>query len=198
MTSDVPIDYAVFQLSPRRSWCELLVSYDGTIEKVASGHVKPFVTHLKVAEEQFALAVKSIKLEVDRYKNAETWFTKGTVERFVQFVGTPEVLETVNTLDTEMSQLEAARRIYSQGAGNDQSNPSGMLFYNYSCAILQIGGNTVQLDTLNQPGRKLWLIFFSNAINLLTPKTRPNYFKTISFGWFAIFYFSIIVLFRYI
>lgn len=37
-----------------------------------------------------------------------------TSSRFVRFVGTPEVLEMVNTFDTEMSQLEAARRIYSQ------------------------------------------------------------------------------------
>ncbi|XP_021720417.1 uncharacterized protein LOC110688049 [Chenopodium quinoa] len=125
MTSDVPLDYAVFQLSPRRSRCELYVSYDGTTEKLASGLVKPYVTHLKTAEEQVALAVKSIKLEVDRYKNAETWFTKGTLERFVRFVGTPEVLEMVNTFDAEMSQLEAARRIYSQGAGDDQSSASG-------------------------------------------------------------------------
>lgn len=123
--SDVPLDYAVFQLSPKRSLCELFVSYDGTMEKLASGLVKPFVTHLKVAEEQVALAVKSIKLEVDRYKNAETWFTKGTLERFVRYVGTPEVLEMVNTFDAEMSQLEAARRIYSQGVGDDQSSASG-------------------------------------------------------------------------
>lgn len=34
--------------------------------------------------------------------------------RFVRFVSTPEVLEMVNTYDAEMSQLEAARRIYSQ------------------------------------------------------------------------------------
>jgi len=59
----------------------LFVSYDGATEKLASGLVKPFVTHLKVAEEQVALAVKSIKLEVEKYKNAEAWFTKGTLER---------------------------------------------------------------------------------------------------------------------
>ena len=64
----------------------MLVSYDGTTERLASGLVKPFVTHLKVAQEQIALAVKSIKLEVDRYKNAETWFTKGTVERLAYFL----------------------------------------------------------------------------------------------------------------
>ncbi|KAK4354538.1 hypothetical protein RND71_026732 [Anisodus tanguticus] len=118
MESSMLLDYAVFQLSPRRSRCELFVSSDGNTEKLASGLLKPFMTHLKVAEEQVALAVQSIKLEVKRRKNSETWFTKGTLERFVRFVSTPEVLEHVNTLDAEMSQLEAARRIYSQGEGH--------------------------------------------------------------------------------
>ncbi|GAB4841948.1 hypothetical protein Ancab_011905 [Ancistrocladus abbreviatus] len=101
--------------------CELFVSYDGTMERLASGLVKPFVTHLKVAEDQVALAVKSIRLEVERHKNAESWFTKGTLERFVRFVSTPEVLEMVITFDTEMSQLEAARRIYSQDVANQRN-----------------------------------------------------------------------------
>ncbi|XP_016688400.2 uncharacterized protein [Gossypium hirsutum] len=124
MKPDRLLDYAVFQLSPKRSRCELFVSSDGNLEKLASGLVKPFVTHLKVAEEQVALSLQSIKLEVEKCKNAETWFTKGTLERFVRFVSTPEVLELVNTLDAEMSQLEAARRIYSEGVGDQ---PSGAL-----------------------------------------------------------------------
>ena len=37
-----------------------------------------------------------------------------SIFRFVRFVSTPEVLELVSTLDAEMSQLEAARKIYSQ------------------------------------------------------------------------------------
>ncbi|KAJ4849824.1 hypothetical protein Tsubulata_040649 [Turnera subulata] len=121
MKSNTPLDYAVFQLSPRHSRCELVVSRNGNTEKLASGLVKPFVTHLKVAEEQVAQAVNSIKLEVERHGNAETWFTKGTLERFVRFVSTPEVLEMVNTFDAEMSQLEAARKIYSQGPGEQFS-----------------------------------------------------------------------------
>ncbi|XP_017978926.1 PREDICTED: uncharacterized protein LOC18596277 isoform X2 [Theobroma cacao] len=124
MKSDTLLDYAVFQLSPKRSRCELFVSSNGNTEKLASGLVKPFVTHLKVAEEQVALSIQSIKLEIEKRKNAETWFTKGTLERFVRFVSTPEVLELVNTFDAEMSQLEAARRIYSQGVGDQ---PSGAL-----------------------------------------------------------------------
>ncbi|GLU14198.1 hypothetical protein SLE2022_307820 [Rubroshorea leprosula] len=125
MKSDAPLDYAAFQLSPKRSRCELFVSSNGNTEKLASGLVKPFVSHLRVAEEQVALAVQSIKLEVEKHKNAETWFTKGTLERFVRFVSTPEVMELVNTLDVEMSQLEGARKIYSQGMGDQYSGVIG-------------------------------------------------------------------------
>lgn len=50
-------------------------------EKLASGLLKPFLTHLAVAEKQVAQAVPSIKLEVERRKNVGTWFTKGTLER---------------------------------------------------------------------------------------------------------------------
>ncbi|XP_073140161.1 uncharacterized protein [Henckelia pumila] len=121
MKSDAPLDYALFQLSPKRSRCELFVSSNGSTEKIASGLLKPFVTHLKVAEDQVASAAHSVKLEVGRRKNAEVWFTKGTLERFVRFVSTPEVLEMVVTFDSEMSQLEAARKIYSQGPGDQLS-----------------------------------------------------------------------------
>lgn len=125
MRSETLLDYAVLQLSPKRSRCELLVSSDGITEKLASGLVKPYLSHLKIAEEQAALSVQSIRLEIDRHRNAETWFTKGTFERFVRYVGTPEVLEMVNTYDAEMSQLEAARKIYSQGTGDQRIDSQG-------------------------------------------------------------------------
>lgn len=72
-------------LFPSGGRCELVVSHDGNTEKLASGLVKPFVSHLKVAEEQVAQAVESIRLEVEKRKNAESWFTKGTLERLVTF-----------------------------------------------------------------------------------------------------------------
>ncbi|KAF5732098.1 hypothetical protein HS088_TW18G00787 [Tripterygium wilfordii] len=125
MKSDTPLDYAEFQLSSKRARCELFVSSHGNTEKLASGLLKPFVTHLKVAEDQAVHAVQSIRLEVERLKNTETWFTKGTLERFVRFVSTPEVLEMVNTVDGEMSQLEAARKIYSHGTGDQTSSALG-------------------------------------------------------------------------
>lgn len=61
--------------------CELFVSSGGSTEKLASGLLKPFVTHLKVAEEQVASAALSIMLDPGWHKNAEAWFTKGTLDR---------------------------------------------------------------------------------------------------------------------
>ncbi|KAL0855262.1 hypothetical protein Bca101_060415 [Brassica carinata] len=119
--ASIPLDYAVFQLSPKRSRCELFVSTAGNTEKLASGLVKPFVAHLKVAEEQVCREAQSIKLQVESSENAGTWFTKGTLERFVRFVSTPEVLELVSALDVEMSQLEGARKIYGEGIGDQRS-----------------------------------------------------------------------------
>ncbi|URE24110.1 hypothetical protein MUK42_18882 [Musa troglodytarum] len=125
MNSDTSLDCAVFKLSPRRSRCELFVSGNGKTEKIASGFLKPFITHLKVAEEQAARADKSIKLELEKSQDADSWFNKGTLERFVRFVSTPEVLESANTYYAEMLQLEGARRIYAQGAGDSLPGTSG-------------------------------------------------------------------------
>lgn len=103
----------------------MFVSSGGETEKLASGLLKPFVTHLRAAEEQVGRAGRLIKLETAEIQNDSPWFTKGTLERFVRFVSTPEVLELVNTVDTEMSQLEAARNfqntLYSKGAGEPAS-----------------------------------------------------------------------------
>ncbi|XP_052627727.1 uncharacterized protein LOC111910361 isoform X2 [Lactuca sativa] len=125
MELDMPLDYAAFQLSPKHSRCELIVSSNGNTEKLASGLVKPFLTHLKVVEEQVGSSAQFIKLEVDKRKNVDSWFTKGTLERFVRFVSTPEIVELVITFDAEMSQLEAARKIYSQGSSDQLSSNIG-------------------------------------------------------------------------
>lgn len=45
--------------------------------------MKPFVTHLRVAEEQFSQAAPSIKLEVEKRRIGTAWFNKGTLERLV-------------------------------------------------------------------------------------------------------------------
>ncbi|KAG8082374.1 hypothetical protein GUJ93_ZPchr0014g47519 [Zizania palustris] len=63
-------------------WCELVVSGNGRTEKIVSGSVKPFVAHLRAAEEQAAAQPPppAIRLQLER---RAAWFSKGTLERFV-------------------------------------------------------------------------------------------------------------------
>uniref|UniRef100_A0A0E0KLX3 COP1-interacting protein 7 n=1 Tax=Oryza punctata TaxID=4537 RepID=A0A0E0KLX3_ORYPU len=115
MRPETLLDSAVFQLTPTRTRCDLVVIANGRKEKIASGLLNPFVAHLKVAQEQIAKGGYSITLEADPEIDAP-WFTMGTVERFVRFVSTPEVLERVTTIESEILQIEDA--ITLQGGDN--------------------------------------------------------------------------------
>ncbi|KAG7591999.1 hypothetical protein ISN45_Aa01g009660 [Arabidopsis thaliana x Arabidopsis arenosa] len=118
MKPDTVLDYAVFELSPKHSRCELFVWSHEEREKLVSGLIEPFVNHLSVLQSQASQRDQcSVRLEVEQSENGESWFTRRTFERFVQYVNSPEVLERVITSDLEMSQLEAARTLYSQDDG---------------------------------------------------------------------------------
>ncbi|ONM53142.1 COP1-interacting protein-related [Zea mays] len=112
MRSDARLDSVVFQLTPTRTRFDLVLIANGRKEKFASGLLKPFVAHLKAAQDQIAKGGYSITLEPSSGFDVP-WFTRGTVERFVRFVSTPEVLERVRTLESEILQLEDAIAIQS-------------------------------------------------------------------------------------
>lgn len=107
MKSATLLDSAVFHLTPTRTRCDLSIIANGKKEKIASGLLNPFLAHLKAAQDQIEKGGYSILLEPDPDEEA-TWFTKGTVERFVRFVSTPEILERVYTLELEILQIEEA------------------------------------------------------------------------------------------
>lgn len=62
--------------------CDLVISANGKTEKIASGLLNPFLAHLKTAQEQMAKGGYSIILEPEPGSDV-SWFTRGTVERFV-------------------------------------------------------------------------------------------------------------------
>ncbi|XP_002983080.2 COP1-interacting protein 7 isoform X1 [Selaginella moellendorffii] len=126
MKADIVLDFAVFQLTPTRTRCELLISSHGVSEKLASGLLKPFLAHLRAAEEQIAVGGYSIRLEppIDGNQGKASWFTKGTMQRFVRFVSTPEVLERVSVVETELIQLEEELCNYTN-EGDDQQSVAG-------------------------------------------------------------------------
>ncbi|KAL4590318.1 hypothetical protein LXL04_003246 [Taraxacum kok-saghyz] len=107
MKSKTRLDSAVFQLTPTRTRCDLYIIANDKKEKIASGLLNPFIAHLKTAQDQIAKGGYSVFLQPEANSNA-TWFTKCTVESFVRFVSTPEILERVYTIESEIIQIEEA------------------------------------------------------------------------------------------
>ncbi|XP_051128598.1 COP1-interacting protein 7 [Andrographis paniculata] len=100
------LDYAVFQLTPTRTRCDLVVISGKKSEKLASGLVEPFLSHLKYAKDQIPKGGYSIALRPPPTADDASWFTKATFQRFVRFVSTPEILERIIRIEEELLQIE--------------------------------------------------------------------------------------------
>ncbi|KAL8145018.1 uncharacterized protein LOC141706774 [Apium graveolens] len=107
MNSRTRLDYALFQLTPTRTRCDLVIFGGNASEKLASGLLEPFVSHLNSAKHQISRGGYSITLQPSQIS---PWFTKATLERFVKFVGTPEVLERFVTLEQELDQIKSSAK----------------------------------------------------------------------------------------
>ncbi|KAJ8764711.1 hypothetical protein K2173_007801 [Erythroxylum novogranatense] len=106
MDSRTLLDHVLFQLTPTRTRCELVIFAGGLNEQLASGLLEPFISHLKTAKDQISRGGYSITLRPVS-PNAP-WFTKATLQRFVRFVSSPEVLERFVTIERELEQIESS------------------------------------------------------------------------------------------
>ncbi|XP_021865324.2 COP1-interacting protein 7 isoform X2 [Spinacia oleracea] len=111
MESSTRLDYVLFQLTPTRTRCELVIFAGKSNEKLAYGLLEPFIAHLRSAKDQISKGGYSVTLRPPSSVNSH-WFTKGTVLRFVRFVSTPEALERFVTIEREISQLENSIKSY--------------------------------------------------------------------------------------
>ncbi|XP_058766529.1 COP1-interacting protein 7-like isoform X2 [Vicia villosa] len=100
------LDHALFQLTPTRTRCDLVIVAGGVSEILASGLLEPFLSHLKCAKDQISKGGYSITLHP--VGTFAPWFTKATLQRFVRFVSTPEVLERFVTIEKEIVQIEGS------------------------------------------------------------------------------------------
>ncbi|CAI9262996.1 unnamed protein product [Lactuca saligna] len=98
------LEYALFQLTPTRTRCDLLIFSGHNKEKLASGLVEPFVSHLKFFKDQISKGGYSITLRPPT--TSSFWFTKFTLQRLVRFINSPEVLERFIRIEREILQIE--------------------------------------------------------------------------------------------
>ncbi|KAL2331460.1 hypothetical protein Fmac_019041 [Flemingia macrophylla] len=106
MDPNTCLDHVLFQLTPTRTRCDLVVFGGGVSERLASGLLEPFLSHLKSAKDQISKGGYSITLRAPG--GHALWFTKATLQRFVRFISTPEVLERFVTIEKEIVQIEGS------------------------------------------------------------------------------------------
>ncbi|KAH0651420.1 hypothetical protein KY285_031545 [Solanum tuberosum] len=119
MDSRTRLDYALFQLTPTRTRCDLVIFAGENSEKLASGLLEPFLIHLKSAKDQISKGGYSITLRPS-ITNV-SWFTKATLQRFVRFVSTPEILERFVSIERDIMQIESEQ---ANGSINVEGNAS--------------------------------------------------------------------------
>ncbi|KAL9236392.1 hypothetical protein vseg_011070 [Gypsophila vaccaria] len=126
MDSSARLDYVLFHLTPTRTRCDLVIFAGKLNEKLAYGLLEPFIAHLKSAKDQISKGGYSVTLRPPSPANSY-WFTKGTLQRFVRFVSTPEVLERFVTIEREISQLENSVKSFeaSNADGETEGNGDG-------------------------------------------------------------------------
>ncbi|XP_072987656.1 COP1-interacting protein 7-like [Typha latifolia] len=121
-----PLEYALFHLTPTRTRCDLVVfSVGGGGEKIASGLLEPFLSHLGYARDEIPKGGYSLTLRPNS-PSPPSWFTKSTLERFVRFVSTPEILERVATIERELEQIDRSIQSADYGTTTPEAlNQSG-------------------------------------------------------------------------
>ncbi|GAB2284550.1 COP1-interacting protein 7 [Dionaea muscipula] len=135
MESTARLDYVLFQLTPTRTRCDLVIFAGKSSEKLAYGLLQPFLSHLRAAKDQIDKGGYSITLRPPSAGSGNgSWFTKATLQSFVRFVSTPEVLERFVTIEREIEHIESSIRSYkaSNGGGATDAKGNASLADDYS------------------------------------------------------------------
>ncbi|GFZ15135.1 hypothetical protein Acr_24g0013250 [Actinidia rufa] len=124
--ANAPLDCAEFQLLPSQDRYEACVCSGNKVEAIASGLLGQLVLHLPLLKDLFSRR-SNAKFKLRPPKNLEScqWFTKATLTRFLHVVGSPNILNTVNAIEDEISQLEDARKFHLSLYTKDRRDHSG-------------------------------------------------------------------------
>ncbi|KAK4277675.1 hypothetical protein QN277_015635 [Acacia crassicarpa] len=123
LAGDVPLDYASIQIFPNQNRYEAFAYREEQVEIVTVGLLEHLLLHLPGIND---LCAKGLDANFD-LKSPENlhevdWFTKVTVKRFLDVVGSPDLIDTINAIINEMSLLEESKNFHLSLYGKDQKH----------------------------------------------------------------------------
>ncbi|KAH9767648.1 hypothetical protein KPL71_011351 [Citrus sinensis] len=102
LDADSPLDYANIQVFMTQNRYEAFVCGNNREEKLAVGPLEQLLPHipgLKALQGEGSFA--NLKLELPENANCAAWFTKSTLNRFLDIVGSPDVVNITKLLITK-------------------------------------------------------------------------------------------------
>ncbi|KAK8546060.1 hypothetical protein V6N13_067298 [Hibiscus sabdariffa] len=135
---DAILDYATIQILPSQNRYEAYTCRGNNVEKLSVGVLQKLLPHLpelnnlcthgSVSNSNSNAA--NYKLQPPSNLKSPAWFTLPTFSRFLDIVGSTDLLDTAKVIEAEMSQLEEAKRfhlsLYARGhQDHNQSNENG-------------------------------------------------------------------------
>ncbi|XP_059666883.1 uncharacterized protein LOC132312514 isoform X2 [Cornus florida] len=124
--ANVLLDYAEFRTFPSQNRYEACACSGNKVETLASGLLEQLLQHLpKVRDLCSKGSNANFRFQPPENLNGAKWFTKSTFTRFLQIVGSPDMLNTTNAIENEISQLEESRRFHLSLYAKDHQNNFG-------------------------------------------------------------------------
>ncbi|CAL4922476.1 unnamed protein product [Urochloa decumbens] len=123
VASNMELDSAVFQVSSPDNRYEAIACSKGNTELIASGPFDQLVQHLEDARKfQSCSSSGTFKLLLAGDGKGSSWFTKSTLQRFLQIINSSDTSKSVNGVLDEMSQLEETRKFHQSLYVKEQQN----------------------------------------------------------------------------
>ncbi|KAG8380982.1 hypothetical protein BUALT_Bualt06G0073100 [Buddleja alternifolia] len=126
--ANAPLDYIEFLIFPNQNRYEVWVCYANKKEKVTSGLLEHLLLHSAAVKALHSKGSNAMyKLKSPENSDDLKWFTKSTLIRFLQIIGSANILDVTNSLKNEISQLEEARKFHLSlyAKGTEYQHQSG-------------------------------------------------------------------------
>ncbi|CAL0319596.1 unnamed protein product [Lupinus luteus] len=120
---DAPLDYASVQIFPNQNRYEAFVFKGKQSEKVAAGQLEHLLPHIPAMNDLYDKGCDaSFDLKLPENLHGAEWFSKATVKRFLHIISSPDLVNDVNIVMGEMSQLEDSKKFHVSIYGKPEVN----------------------------------------------------------------------------
>jgi hypothetical protein len=110
IAADAPLSYAEFQFFTTHNRYEVCACSGNTTETVSSGILERLLLNCPEVKKLHSKGFSSFRILPPANPGCADWFTKSILTRFLNIVGSPDILNVTNPIENEISQLEETRK----------------------------------------------------------------------------------------